>query len=193
MARSVSRRTLLGLAVAGLAGCVGGGPAATTTAEDPLTGDATQLRDLALTSPAFDDGEAIPERYGRRAEDLNPPLRIAGVPDDAASLVLVMDDPDAVEPAGTVWLHWLVWNIDPETTDIPADWQPTDAVEGENDFGDRGYGGPAPPDREHTYRFKLYAVDRTLDLPASASKADVGEAMAGGVVARTQLEGTYAP
>ncbi|MFB6353463.1 MAG: YbhB/YbcL family Raf kinase inhibitor-like protein [Halobacteriales archaeon] len=161
--------------------------------DNPLAGDATQRGDLALTSPAFDDGDPIPREYGHEARDVNPPLRIAGVPDGAAALVLVMDDPDAVEPAGTVWLHWLVWNIDPERREIPEGWDGGDARQGVNDFGERGYGGPAPPDREHTYRFKLYAVDHVLDLPAGASKAEVGEAVAGGVLARTQLTGTYAP
>jgi len=88
-------------------------------------------------------------------------------------MTLIVDDPDAVEPAGEVWLHWLVWNLPPSRTEVPEDWEPTEAVEGVNDFGDRGYGGPAPSDGTHTYRFKLYALDRTLDLPESAGKRRV--------------------
>lgn len=111
----------------------------------------------------------------------------------ATSLVLIVDDPDAADPAGKVWLHWLVWNIPPDTTEIPAGWDPVDAVEGRNDFGETGYGGPAPPDDTHTYRFKCYALDTTLDLSSSASMTDVGAAMADHVLAQTRLTGTYSP
>lgn len=195
MQRAPSRRGFCVLAGSAIAGCarLGGSDATPTVSDNPAMADATQLGDLELTSPAFDDGDPIPRQYGHDEQNVNPPLRISFVPDEAAALVLIMDDPDAVEPAGTVWLHWLVWNIDPRIEDIPEGWDAGDAVEGTNDFGERGYGGPAPPDREHTYRFKLYAIDRELDLPESASKADVGDAMEGHVLARTQLEGTYAP
>lgn len=148
---------------------------------------------LELTSPAFDDGEPIPTEYGYDYRNENPPLRIDGTPDDASSLALVIDDPDAVEPAGKVWDHWIVWNIDPSRREIPDGWTPRDAVEGENDFGEVGYGGPKPPDREHTYRFKLFALSTLLDLDRGATKDELGQAMKGHVVAQTQLEGTYAP
>jgi Raf kinase inhibitor-like YbhB/YbcL family protein len=152
------------------------------------------MTDLTLSSPAFDDGERIPEKHGHDAADVSPPLTIAGVPDDAESLALVMDDPDAVEPAGKVWDHWVVWNVPPDA-ELPEGWDPEadGASEGTNDFGERGYGGPAPPDREHTYRFRLFALDTTLDLPASADKEDLKVAMSGHVIAEAKLEGTYAP
>jgi Raf kinase inhibitor-like YbhB/YbcL family protein len=118
------------------------------------------------TSPAFDDGGRIPDRCGYEAENVNPPLEIDGVPDGAASLALVMDDPDAVEPAGRVWDHWIVRNVPPETTTIREGRPPSEAAEGTNDYDEVGYGGPNPPDREHRYRFKLFALDTTLDLPA---------------------------
>lgn len=192
---AVTRRAFGVLTASAIAGCVrlSGEDGTPTSSDNPTMGDAAQLGDLELTSPAFEDGDPIPPEYGRDERNVNPPLRISFVPDDAAGLVLIMDDPDAVEVAGTVWLHWLVWNIDPRIEDVPEGWDAGPAVEGTNDFGERGYGGPAPPDQAHTYRFKLYAIDRELDLPESASKADVGDAMAGGVLARTQLEGTYAP
>jgi len=95
--------------------------------------------------------------------------------------------------AGEVFDHWLVWNIAANRTEIPADWNASEAVVGENDFGNRRYDGPAPPDGEHTYRFKLFALDTTLDLPETASKREVGSAMDGHVLARTQLTGTFAP
>lgn len=193
--RPLTRRAFAVLAVGGLAGCVGGnrGGTPTPSADNPVVGDTTQRGDLVVTSPAFDDGERIPERYGHDHDNVNPPLTITGTPGDAASLVLVMDDPDAVEPAGKVWLHWLVWNIDPDQNTIPEGWDADAAIVGENDFGNHRYDGPAPPDAEHTYRFKLYALDTTLDLAASASKRAVGAAMTGGVLAQTQLTGTYEP
>ncbi|SEP23819.1 hypothetical protein SAMN04487948_12521 [Halogranum amylolyticum] len=151
------------------------------------------MASLQLTSSAFASGERIPDEYGYRTRNVNPPLSVSGVPDGTASLALVVDDPDAVEPAGKVWDHWIVWNVGPETTDIPEDWTPTEAVEGENSYGERGYGGPNPPDREHTYRFRLYALDADLDLAAGATKADLERAIEGHVVEETVLEGTYAP
>ncbi|WP_435102141.1 YbhB/YbcL family Raf kinase inhibitor-like protein [Halarchaeum sp. P4] len=151
------------------------------------------MSDLELASPAFDDGAPIPREYGYTEADVNPPLEIEGVPEAAESLVLVLDDPDAVEPAGKVWAHWVVWDVDPDRERIPEDWDAASATEGTNDYDERGYGGPNPPDREHTYRFRLFALDDTLDLPPGATKADVEDAVEGHVVARATLEGTYAP
>jgi hypothetical protein len=149
---------------------------------------------MRLSSTAFDDGEAIPRRYGYREENVNPPLELTDVPDDAASVALVVDDPDAVDPAGKVWDHWVVWNLPAEATTIPADWDASgDAAEGVNDYGETGYGGPNPPDGEHTYRFVAYALDTRLDLPVGATKADLESAMEGHVLAEDSLEGTYAP
>lgn len=191
----LTRRRFAVLALGGFAGCVGGDDGATPTpsADNPLVGDATQRGDLELSSSAFTENESIPEQYGHARDNVNPPLTIAGIPGEAASLALVMDDPDAVEPAGKVWLHWLVWNIDPEREKIPEGWEAADAVVGENDFGNHRYDGPDPPDDVHTYRFKLYAIDTTLDLAASASKPEVGEAMTDSVLAQTQLTGTFEP
>ncbi len=148
---------------------------------------------IELKSTAFSHGEKIPRKYGYTEKNVNPPLEINGVPDEAESLVLIMDDPDAMEPAGKVWDHWVLWNIEPNTRDIPEGETPPGAVEGRNDYGQRGYGGPNPPDREHTYKFKLYALDKTLKLPPSSTKADVRESIKGHVLDKTLLEGTYAP
>lgn len=194
--RHTSRRTLLATVATALAGCRGGSdetPTATpqSGSNNPALGDLEQVGELGLASPAFEDGGTIPQKYGRGEENVNPPLAIENVPDGAESLTLILDDPDAVEPAGTVWLHWLVWNIPPSRAEIPEGWEPTGAVEGSNDFGERGYGGPDPPDGEHTYRFKLYALDATLDLTESADKRDVGRAMQDSRLAQTQLAGTY--
>ena len=148
---------------------------------------------MELSSPAFEDGAPIPRQYGYDERNVNPPLQWSGVPDGTASLALVMDDPDAVEPAGTVWDHWTVWNVDPGQSEIPEGWQSGDAVEGQNDFGASGYGGPKPPDRPHTYEFRLYALDDRLALSAGASKAQLEDAMDGHVLEQAQLQGTYAP
>lgn len=152
------------------------------------------MEDLTLSSPAFDDSEPIPEKHGYEADNVSPPLSVSGVPDDAESLALVVDDPDAMEPAGKIWDHWVVWNI-PTDVEIPEGWNPSadGATEGKNDFDETGYGGPAPPDREHTYRFKLYALDTMLDLPASAGKDALEDAMEGHVRDEALLKGTYAP
>lgn len=159
--------------------------------DTPATGEIDRRGDLALTSPAFENGDRIPEKYGYEAENANPPLEIENVPDGAESLALIVDDPDAIEPAGTVWVHWIVWNIPPETTTIPEDWNPRDATEGTNDYGDIGYGGPNPPDSEHRYRFKLFALDERLELPSESDAEALGSAMDGHVLEQTQLDGRY--
>lgn len=146
-----------------------------------------------LTSPAFEDGEAIPDRYGYTEQNINPPLVLDDVPPAAESVALAMDDPDAMEPAGKIWDHWVVWNILPDRGQIPEGWDPAEAVEGANDYGENGYGGPKPPDRVHTYRFIASALDTTLDLPPGSSKADLESAMEGHVIEQAELEGTYAP
>lgn len=148
---------------------------------------------MELTSPAFSDGDPIPEKYGYTEANVNPPLDLDGVPEGAASLALVMDDPDAVEPAGKVWDHWVVWNVDPDTSRVPEDWSATGALEGQNDYGERGYGGPNPPDRPHAYRFRLYALDAEPAVGAGATKDDLQAAMEGHVLAEAELTGTYAP
>lgn len=148
---------------------------------------------MRLSSPTFNDGESIPDKHGYDKENTNPPLRIGDVPTDAASLALVVDDPDAEEPAGKIWDHWVVWNIAPDTSRIETGSTPSGATEGRTDFDETGYGGPSPPDQEHTYHFRLYALDTELALDAEASKDDLREAMETHIIAETELRGTYAP
>ncbi|MFW6040396.1 MAG: YbhB/YbcL family Raf kinase inhibitor-like protein [Thermoplasmatota archaeon] len=147
---------------------------------------------MTLSSPEFEDGDRIPRKYGYNMENINPPLDIKNIPSKAKSLVLIMDDPDAMEPAGKIWDHWVVWNIEPNTSWIAEDSLPPGAKEGKNDYGEIGYGGPNPPDKEHTYRFILYALDTILNL-RDATKKDVLEAIEGHVLEKTTLRGTYAP
>jgi Raf kinase inhibitor-like YbhB/YbcL family protein len=148
---------------------------------------------LQLQSPAFEDGTRIPTQYGYTEANVNPPLEIGGVPDEAESLALVVDDPDAMEPAGKIWDHWVVWNIDPDRERIPEDWDPDDATEGRTDYGETSYGGPNPPDREHTYRFRLIALDITLALEPGATKDELESALRSHVIEDSVLEGTYPP
>jgi len=146
-------------------------------------------RPLKLTSPAFNSGGMIPAKYTGDGMDISPPLFISGVPEEAKSLVLIMDDPDA---PGGVWDHWILFNIPVNTTTIKEGTTPPGARKGNNSWGGAGYGGPAPPSGTHHYRFKLYALDSVIGLDAGATKAQVERDMAGHVVADTMLEGLYA-
>jgi len=143
---------------------------------------------MKIESPSFKNNEMIPSKYTCDAENINPPITISGISQDAKSLVLIVDDPDA--PAKT-WVHWTVWNIDPKTTEILENSVPQDAVEGVTDFGTPGYGGPCPPSGTHRYFFKLYALDTTLDLSSSATVEDIQEAMEGHILDSVELIGLY--
>ena len=147
------------------------------------------MGNLKLTSSAFEDGGEIPRECGYKNGNKVPSLTVSGIPEGTESLALIMDDPDAMEPAGKVWVHWVAWNMDPTNTEL----ENLDKIEGMTDFGEVGYGGPAPPDKRHTYVFKLYALDTELDLPDKSTKADVEKAMEGHIIEQTQLTGTYAP
>ena len=149
------------------------------------------MGNLKLTSSAFSHGGEIPREYGYKNGNKITPLTVSGIPDGTKSLALIMDDPDAMGAVGKVWVHWVAWNIDPtiELDDVVDHL----SIEGMTDFGEVGYGGPAPPDKRHTYVFKLYALDSELDLPDESTKADVEKAMEGHIIEQTQLTGTYAP
>ena len=146
-----------------------------------------------LESDAFTNGEKIPKKYGYKTENVNPPLRIKGIPSAAKSLALIMDDPDAMGAVGKIWVHWIIWNIAPTITEIKENLIPPGSIEGKTDFGEIGYGGPAPPDKEHTYIFKLYALDNKLNLNEGASKIDVEKSMKNHILAETKLTGKYSP
>ena len=166
---------------------------------------------MRLISWEFDDGGEIPRECGYKNGNEQPTLRIFEIPDEAKSLALIMDDPDAMGAVGKVWVHWVVWHIIPYENDYASGTRHDEIEnlceerlfsssagadrfhEGITDFGESGYGGPAPPDKRHTYVFKLYALDIELDLPDKSTKADVEKAMEGHIMEQAILEGTYAP
>jgi Raf kinase inhibitor-like YbhB/YbcL family protein len=150
---------------------------------------------LSLTSSVFSDGEIIPRQYTGDGSDVSPPLRWARAPEDTKSFALVCDDPDAPRK---IWVHWVIFNLPPETSELsegvsPKEVLPDGAKQGKNDFGNIGYGGPAPPKgKPHRYFFKLYALNCVLDLPPGTTKDQVVAAIQGHVLAETQLIGKYA-
>ncbi len=148
---------------------------------------------MKLISPAFENGGTIPQKYGRDFENVNPPLTIEDVPEGTRSLVLLMDDPDVPASAPVdVWDHWVVFNISPNTTQVIENWN-VEGVRGKGTRGELDYGGPRPPDREHRYFFKLYALDTELSLEEGASKQEVLDAMKGHIIEQAELMGRYAP
>lgn len=144
---------------------------------------------MEITSPEFEDGEEMPEKVGYMYENVNPVLEISEVPEDTKSLVLIMDDPDALEPAGKIWDHWITYDLDPAVERIESGESP--GTEGTTDFRETGYNGPNPPDGEHTYVFTLYALDVELGLKEGASKEEVEESIEGHVIEKNELKGRY--
>jgi hypothetical protein len=143
---------------------------------------------IKVSSSAFQEGGTIPEKFSKNGQNVSPELRIEGAPAETKSLALIVDDPDA--PVG-LFTHWLVWNIDPKTTEIAEGSASSGAVQGKNDFGEIGYGGPQPPSGTHRYFFKVFALDRTLDLKPGAKRKEVDAAMKGHVISQGQLMGKY--
>jgi len=142
---------------------------------------------MQITSPDFKNNEKIPSRFTCDGEGIAPDIEISDVPRDAKSLALIMDDPDA--PSGE-FLHWIMWNIKPDTKKIGNN--NTDrAVVGKTDAGDFGYTGPCPPKGTHHYRFTLYALDKTLDININSSKSDLDSAMKEHVLDEAILVGLY--
>jgi len=151
------------------------------------------MASLQLKSSTFSNGDEIPKKYGYKHDNINPPLSISGIPSKTKSFVLIMDDPDAKAAVGKLWVHWVIFNIEPNTIEIPESCSLPNSIDGKNDFGELGYGGPAPPDKRHTYIFKLYAIDIKLNLQKGATKEQVENAMNDHIIEKTSLKGTYAP
>jgi Raf kinase inhibitor-like YbhB/YbcL family protein len=142
---------------------------------------------MKITSSAFQQGANIPPKFSCDGANTSPSLQISDVPTEAKSLVLIVDDPDA--PSG-LFTHWAVWNISPQNTTIGEGSTPK-GVQGTNDFGKSGYGGPCPPSGTHRYYFKVFALDRELDLPFGAKRSQLDPAMKGHVIAQGELMGRY--
>jgi len=143
---------------------------------------------MKITSSAFHEGGDIPSKFTCDGSDTSPPLQITGIPSEAKSLVLIADDPDA---PGGLFTHWLVWNIPPQTNSL-AEGSAPKGVQGTSDFGKAGYKGPCPPPGTHRYSFRIFALDRELDLRSGAKRSQVDAAMKGHVIAQGELVGRYA-
>jgi len=153
--------------------------------------------EMRIGSAAFGDKSEIPAKYTCQGEDISPPLEWDGVPEGTKSLVLIVDDPDAPDPAAPrmTWVHWVLYNISPETSGlnegIGSSDLPPGTGEGTNDWERTGYGGPCPPIGRHSYFHKLYALDTVLEGLGSPGKPEIEEAMKGHIIAQAQLVGTY--
>lgn len=149
---------------------------------------------IELASAAFQSGTTIPKQYTGDGADQSPPLRWSEPPSGTTSIALVCDDPDA--PRRT-WVHWVLFNLSAQTRELETGVPATatlgnGAKQGKNDFGNIGYGGPAPPKgKPHRYFFKVYALDAAVDLPAGATKAQLMNTMKGHILAEGQLMGVY--
>jgi len=152
---------------------------------------------MKLTSTAFADQQSIPKIYTCEGKDLSPPLAWSGVPAKAKSLALIVDDPDAPDPAAPrmTWVHWVLYDIPVAASGLPegvaSSALPKGTLEGRNDWDRTGYGGPCPPVGRHRYFHKLYALDTVLPDLKRPDKAALGQAMKGHIIAETQLVGTY--
>lgn len=151
---------------------------------------------LQITSTAFSDNGAIPALYTCDGKDISPPLAWTGIPDGAQSLALIVDDPDAPDPAAPqrTWVHWVLYNIPPDATGLGEGAKkdlPEGTLDGLNDWKRTGYGGPCPPIGRHRYFFKLYALDTLLPDLKQPTKAALEKAMQGHILAQAQIMGTY--
>jgi Raf kinase inhibitor-like YbhB/YbcL family protein len=154
---------------------------------------AQQKSGLKLTSTSFKEGEAIPRGYTCDGANVSPSLEWTGVPKTAKTIAIIADDPDA--PSGT-FVHWILFNLPADGLGLIENTPQTETlngggVQGKNDFGKVGYGGPCPPSGTHRYFFKFYALDGELPLKPGATRDEVEKAMEGHIVAQAQLMGTY--
>ena len=144
------------------------------------------MSEFSISSPDFNEGDEIPKKFGYKHGNKEPGLDYEFPEDEPHASALIMDDPDAMAAVGKVWVHWLVCNISSTTGLVRY------GIHGKTDFGEIGYGGPAPPDGKHTYIFKAYALDTKLDLVKGFSKQELEDAMKGHILAEAKLTGTFA-
>ena len=174
---------------------LGGLPAGPALAGPSLALSAQEAT-MQIYSSAFANGGIIPRQYTCEGKDFSPPLRWEGIPAGTQSLALIVEDPDAPDPAAPqrIWVHWVLYDIPPHIRELSAGVQklPPGAREGINDWLRRGYGGPCPPIGRHRYFFRLYALDTTLPVLPSPDKDSLQAAMHGHVLAEATLMGRYA-
>jgi len=149
------------------------------------------MSEFSISSEDFKEGEEIPKNCGYKHGNKQPQIDLVDLPAGTTALALIMDDPDAMGAVGKVWVHWLSYRENMK--ELKGFVEPDKMVEGKTDFGEIGYGGPAPPDKRHTYVFKVYALDVELDLKEGYSKQELEDAMKGHIIAEAKLTGTYAP
>ena len=140
------------------------------------------MSEFFITSSDFNESEEIPKKFGYKFENKEPKLDFNNIPESTQSIGLIMDDPDAMAAVGKIWVHWLQYFDFPSKNLI---------TEGKTDFGEIGYGGPAPPNGRHTYIFKGYALDIKLNLKKGYSKQDLESTMKGHIIAEAKLTGTF--
>lgn len=145
-------------------------------------------KNMKITSSVFENNGFIPKKYTCQGDGVNPPLDFSDAPNEAKSLVLIVDDPDA--PMGT-WTHWTVWNMKPDVREVGENSIPENVISGMNSSGKNGYQGPCPPSGTHRYFFKLYALDQYLGLKPSANRADLDRAISGHIIDSGVLIGLY--
>jgi len=158
-------------------------------------GEGGESINMRITSPAFAERGSIPEKYTCEGRDISPPLVFSDIPDAAESLVLIVDDPDAPDPAEPkmTWVHWLLFNLPPQLKSLDEDIRklPIGTDAGLNNWSRHNYGGPCPPIGRHRYFFKLYALDTRLNGLKTPDKAALLQAMQGHVLEQAELVGTY--
>ena len=145
------------------------------------------MSEFCIISEDFKEGEEIPKKFGYKHGNEKPDIAIGGIPDGAKTLAVIMDDPDAMGAVGKVWVHWLYYEF------FTADDNIENLIHGKTDFDEAAYGGPAPPDKRHTYVFKGYALNAKLDLKEGYSKQELEDAMKGHIIGEAKLTGTFAP
>jgi Raf kinase inhibitor-like YbhB/YbcL family protein len=144
---------------------------------------------MTISSAAFAGNGSIPAKYGCGGSNVSPPLAFSGIPQNAITLALLVEDPDA---PGGLFTHWVVWNIPVSTAAVSEGQPPAGGVEGKNSYGRSGYGTLCPPVGEHRYVFNVYALDAPLDLPPSSGREELESAMMGHLLAHGSLIGRYA-
>lgn len=152
-------------------------------------------RDLTVTSTAFQDGDMIPQKFTRDGTDVSPPLTIENISPEGETIAVIMDDPDA--PIGT-FTHWMIWNIPVEKNVIPENIKRKKkldslnrAIQGYNDFGQLGYRGPAPPSGVHNYHFKIYILDKKVNIPSDSSKDKLMNVINNNLIQKAELIAKY--